>query len=363
MGRSLHRHRCRPKIKPIVVSSGSMSSQADQKNTAGFKKKRPSVLAVIRFKEWSNSKIPFFLACMYYAALSRPQPGLAIVGEMAGLLLLICLYASFGYVINSLSDRKVDLIAGKPNSLAEMSNAGALTIVWAVIAASVLTALILYAGRPALILLIALSYVTAAIYSLPPIRLKEHGVLGLLASSVAQRTLPVVIVFVTMQLWDAIAIGLCTLSTLIGLRFIIIHQLIDERNDLAAGVRTVATAGGVSGLEKALKFYVLPLELLNLGIVLILMSITIPALGVVSVLYICWFAAQTVVFKNDERLSVNSYYLFSEFYFFYWPMTLATVLFLDDEHLWMIFVFSLLWLSRWIWRELRFANRAIAALF
>ena len=320
------------------------------------------MLAVIRFKEWSNSKIPFFLTCMYYAAHSGPRPDISVVGEMAGLLFLLCLYASFGYVINSLSDRKVDLMAGKPNSLGEISNAGALTIVWAVIAASILTTHLLFADRPALVSLIVFSYATAAFYSLPPIRLKEHGVLGLLASAAAQRTLPVVIVFSAMQVWDVAAIGLCTLSTLIGLRFIIVHQILDEKADLVAGVRTVATIDGVSILERGLKRYIFPLEILNLVLVLVLMSTKMPAIGIVSILYICWFATQMLVFKNDERLSIKSYYLFSEFYNFYWPMTLATILFLNNERFWMIFVFSFLWLSRWLWRELRFAKRAVAAL-
>jgi 4-hydroxybenzoate polyprenyltransferase len=82
----------------------------------------------------------------------------------------------------------------------------------------------------------------AALYSLPPVRLKERFVLGWGASALAQRTLPLVIIFEALKGWDVVAVGLIVLSTLIGLRSIVVHQLRDRDNDRRSGVLTVATA-------------------------------------------------------------------------------------------------------------------------
>ena len=143
---------------------------------------------LVRWEVWSHSKIPLFLVAMSYAVLRGEAYETAQLADMASLLALIILYASFGHIINDYSDFDIDRAAGKTKYLASLSRPAALTTVALFAGGPVLVALARFdTGTTALT---AIALIAAASYSLPPLRLKERGILGCLSSSIAQRTLP-----------------------------------------------------------------------------------------------------------------------------------------------------------------------------
>jgi len=60
----------------------------------------------------------------------------------------------------------------------------------------------LYLRRLDVLLLVAVNFVAAAVYSMTPFRFKERGLLGVLTAAIAQRTLPVIIAIQAMNAWD-----------------------------------------------------------------------------------------------------------------------------------------------------------------
>ena len=302
--------------------------------------------------------------CMFYAALGRPSAGISLIGEMAVLLLLLCLYASLGHIVNSYCDRKIDLAAGKPNTLAFVSEKGGQELVALVMMASLVTIFLIYLEQPVVLFLFYLTIAIAVLYSLPPIRLKERGIFGLIAAAVAQRTLPVAIVFHAMEAWNWTALILCLLSTLIGMRYIIVHQIKDESADLLARVQTVATTRGNAFLRRLLKQIIFPLELVTLVIALFLMSMDLQCVGVAAVIYTFWSVLQMLVLdRNKEtRFSVESYTILADFYCFYWPLVLSALLIERNNLFWIVFLFTLVWLVRRLRREIIQVWRVISAL-
>jgi 4-hydroxybenzoate polyprenyltransferase len=291
---------------------------------------------------------------MFYSALTHSSPGIFLVGEMAVLLLLLCLYASLGHIINSFSDRKIDLIVGKSNTLAHIQEKYGLGLVVLVVIASLVMTFLIYIERPAVLLLFYLAIAIAAFYSLPPIRLKERGIFGLISAAIAQRTLPVAIVFQAMDAWNWTALIICILGTLTGIRYIIVHQIKDESADLRACVRTVATTRGVAFLRRLLRQIVFPLELVTLVVALFLMSMELQPVGVAAVIYIFWSVLQLLVLdrNNETRFSVESYIILADFYYFYWPLLLSALLIGRDNVFWAVFLFTLVWLFRRLRREI-----------
>ena len=168
--------------------------------------------ALVRWNEWYDSKIAFLLLCMYYAALSQPGPSGRLQAEMAFLLAVLCVYAAFGHLVNDLSDREADRVAGKRNVLATLSEQKARVLVLAAGAIGIVLALP-YWQQPGVIVSLISAYALAAFYSLPPLRLKERGAAGLIAAVAAQRTLPCFVVFYAMNFWDWTAVALCVLSS------------------------------------------------------------------------------------------------------------------------------------------------------
>ena len=77
----------------------------------------------------TDSKLPLFLVAMCYAVLRMEAPGITEAAQMAALLLLLCLYAAFGHIVNDYADRDADRTAGKKKLLAQWSEPAALTAV------------------------------------------------------------------------------------------------------------------------------------------------------------------------------------------------------------------------------------------
>lgn len=322
------------------------------------------VLDLVRWKAWYDSKLPFFLLCMYYAAMSTESTGLPVVHDMAVLFLLLCLYASFGYVVNSLSDRSVDMAAHKSNALARMSDKSAQALVGTLAVGGVLATLLTYRNQPSVAALFGLAFLTAAAYSLPPIRFKERGMLGLLVSAIAQRALPVVIVFQALGMWDWTALALCVLSMLIGLRSIIVHQIVDEEADVRAHVRTVATVKGTLFLGRLLTQVVFPLELTALAAALLLMSMELKLVGAAAVVYALWTGLQVMLpdWRREKRFSAFSPQILADLYYLYWPLLLAVLLVERDAIFWLVLLFTLSWLLRRLRNEVHHLYQVAAAL-
>jgi 4-hydroxybenzoate polyprenyltransferase len=316
-----------------------------------------SFFTFVRWSAWATSKIPLLLACMYYAALSRPALGPAVILEMLGLILILCLYAAFGYAINGLSDRKVDRLAGKPDKLGEMPEARVQAFFWSVLGAGILVPLAIYRDRPAVLAILAFSYLLAAGYSLRPVRFKERGLLGVAAAALAQRTLPAVLVFAAMQYWDWAAIAICMLSTVIGLRYILIHQILDEAGDRRSGVATVATAYGGDRLRVILERQLLPAEIGLAAVTVALISTSYWVLLPVSLAYLVWLLAQYATQRPGDEGSAFSIETYNKalenYYGLYLPLALAVLLAAEDAAFWSVVAFTLAWRSRLIGREFR----------
>lgn len=281
--------------------------------------------ALVRWKEWRASKLPLYLAALCYAALQGASLGAVRLLDMALLAALFCLYASFGHLVNDYSDLEADRSAGKRRALASWSRPAALAMVVAFAAATALVAVVRFdAGTVALT---GLALLLAAIYSLPPLRLKERGISGWVAAALAQRTLPFAIAFQALGAWDWAAAAWCLLGALIGLRFILTHQILDRRSDLRAGVRTMATRHGAATLRGARTRWLLPLEAATLGAVVLAMAASLPAVPIAAAGYAAW---RWIRRRREETLSWLVQDALEDFYSFLWPALLAAALALRD---------------------------------
>ena len=300
---------------------------------------------LIRWDEWYNSKIPLVFLCIYYAALCRPELGaFFVLGETARLLAVIIVYASFGFLVNSYSDRQVDVEAGKPNPLAAMTETRARLLVAVVALVGLAGSFLLYLDRVSVFVVTVAAYLVAAAYSLAPVRLKERDLWGLVAGGLAQRTFPALIVFQAMAVWDAASIAICCMLTMMGIRFMAIHQAKDRESDLRARVKTVATTRGVPFLKDLTNLVLLPLELIALTLSLVFMARAFPALVVLVAFYI-WLFLVKARFPNEVRgqESIFSYSLFVGLYYVYWPLFLALLLTWRDPAFVLLALVNVLW--------------------
>jgi 4-hydroxybenzoate polyprenyltransferase len=109
------------------------------------------------------------------------------------------------------------------------------------------------------------------LYVLPPLRLKERGLLGLVTDALYAHALPTYLAAITFEalaapqggaLWPLLA-SLVAWQFCLGLRNILLHQLKDADNDRRSGLRTYVTQAGELRATHLLAHVLVPLELLT----------------------------------------------------------------------------------------------------
>jgi 4-hydroxybenzoate polyprenyltransferase len=310
--------------------------------------------AIVRWNNWAYCKIAIVVACLCYATLARDELDAAALGDSVLLFAMLCCYAAFGYAINSFSDAPLDASVGKYNPFSAMSPRETYVTLGkvGVVALSAGAGVAVYYWRPDVAALVALGYGLAAAYSLAPFRLKGRGLLGVIASPLAQHAIPAAIVFTATRTWDAASISLCGLSTLIGLRFILVHQLADKANDAAAKIRSVATIHGGAAVWRVLTRIVFPIELAMLALAAVFLAPSYPAVPVAVIVYVCidWLLARLE--GRSRPFMAESYGVLSGLYFFWLPVILAAYVCAHDVALWPMAAFTLAWTGHRLWPQL-----------
>jgi 4-hydroxybenzoate polyprenyltransferase len=212
----------------------------------------PSARALGRVDNWWYSKVAPAIAISYCAALLYQVPAwptarsiflIAFVGLCAG---------SYGHIINDVFDIEVDRNAGKRNHMARFKPWQRFLLCAVTLGLGFAPALFVSYSATSLLLL-AVEFLLPTIYSIPPIRLKGRGALGLVCDSLGAHMVPCLYVLSVLAhvagnpalVHTARATAFVWLTAIwaltLGLIGILIHEFEDRENDLRSGIRTFAT--------------------------------------------------------------------------------------------------------------------------
>jgi 4-hydroxybenzoate polyprenyltransferase len=226
-----------------------------------------SIRQIIRFDNWWFAKIPPLLAAAYLSILLGGLDLGRAVPLLGCFVLSIACVASYGHVVNDLFDVEADTLAGKPNAVVDLGPRRAVLVAFALVLAGWLTATLGDYPRVAGLLLV-LNYAWPTLYSVPGVRLKERGVLGVVCDALGSHVTPTlfaVTLFVppitsVMSDVTTVAALLVVWSLAQGTKGILNHQLADLANDEVAGVVTFATSVSAGRLERFLPRFNLCVE-------------------------------------------------------------------------------------------------------
>jgi 4-hydroxybenzoate polyprenyltransferase len=227
---------------------------------------------IIRYNSiWQN------LAALFYIALAGAEYNLVFIGYVFLFLLFSTVMTAFGYLVNDLSDKELDKQQGKPNAFQNISVKTAAMYILLTLGVG-LAAAIPFLTRPWFAALWLIWILLAIFYSLPPMRLKERGLIGLIVTIAAQQTLPVAILFATFgELFSWGALIFILFATIRGGSSDVSHQMRDLASDAKVGAKTFAV---VAGSKTVHRIYATSLELerLLLGAVILLLFVDLPAI-------------------------------------------------------------------------------------
>lgn len=269
------------------------------------------VLNIIRSQEWWAHKLPPLLAIGYATVLMSPVPLYKVALWLIFLLSSLVVGAIYVSVINDITDLEEDIASGKSNRIQQVP----VRFRWLIPAACILLGFGFgYFLYPDLLscLLYLLSWIVFSLYSIKPVRLKNRGILGVLADGCGSHVFTSLLMissvsYITNQSINWIWFGAAGIWALCyGLRGILWHQFTDRDNDIKVSLNTYASK--IEPQDFKVKGRLLfALEISALAVMLYALNLAAPviALGLYFVLvYIRYDRYKNqliIVMKTDDR--------------------------------------------------------------
>lgn len=194
----------------------------------------------LRLNEWIDTKVPMLMSVVIYFYWSKAWSfgSMEFFGLMIVFFLFNSFFLAFGYVINDYADWEFDIKAGKSKIMHSMKKEYVILSLIFLVFLSIIPIWIFSGLKLTTCICIIITFFCGATYSIKPFRFKERGIWGLLVASVAQRCIPLIVLrsmydipFLEFTIW-------IILSFLVGLRYILVHQIIDMENDRISGTKT-----------------------------------------------------------------------------------------------------------------------------
>lgn len=249
----------------------------------------------LKIYRWWDSHLPLMLA-MVYLELSPAHP---LPSAGAALLTLILFLtasigiAGFGYLLNDLMDVEPDRRSGVSNMVAAHSRRRTVIRFGVVLLLSWLPWLWLPLSKPILALL-ACEYALFILYSVPPFRFKERGILGPAADALYGYAIPMLVSLLVFARFGYVVVPplfyplVGGWAFIMGLRHILIHQLEDVANDEVAGARTFVTMHGWRTAFNLMERRLFPLEAALFTLFLIIVGMRLPLVPLGFGIYLIW---------------------------------------------------------------------------
>ncbi|MBK8659458.1 MAG: UbiA family prenyltransferase [Bacteroidetes bacterium] len=205
----------------------------------------------LRLPDAFKYKVPVLITSVYAVIwMHSTAPALAYTYLFLSIVTITGI-AGYAYLLNDWSDEQKDLIAGKSNATLGLSVIqkwgllllfGALAIVpW-----------FYFPTTPFTLSLLVLELALFAAYSLPPLRLKERPIIGVVVDALYAHVVPVILATATFGLLPSVAAYVAAINTKMvvmvahwqffnGIRNILLHQEEDRDKDIQSNTKTFAT--------------------------------------------------------------------------------------------------------------------------
>jgi 4-hydroxybenzoate polyprenyltransferase len=305
---------------------------------------------IVRWSEWYDSKLPFIVMIAYWAAVR--QSVTAVWEPIARIAVYGASLLALGYLLNDLSDISIDKAAGKKRAVHRIPKAHA-WLVAAMLTVIVVGSLWPYLLRPSLTaeLSVAASIFLASAYSLRPFRLKERGWVGLVAASAAQRSLPAIVAAISLDIVEPATVAMTLVFFMNGLRYIILHQVIDAESDHATHVHTFMRDRGLESTGAELLSLLLAGEVAVLAMLPLAFRSTLWWFGIVAWPHCLYWLWQLALHGRQTHPLTYDRMPLQTFYFLVWPASLAAAAALVNPIAWPLLISEIVWKRR-LWQPL-----------
>lgn len=313
----------------------------------------------IRWNDWFDTKLAYLGTACYYLALTNRWTLAHTLTVMVRVFPFVGCLAAFGYVLNDYWDRTADVATRKRSPESLLPQDSHRRLVMALFGGTLLATLPLATSLLGVGVSLGLVTLTIA-YSTPPIQLKTRGWLGVIGAAVAQWSSPLLPLLVA---GGAFSWGFALLATLglsMGLRWILLHQILDAASDARSGTMTFTRAHGVP-LSTSFIRALVALEAGALAGWALVGRDAAQVLGVATVVYVAGFALVAVRLHRAGQVHalVLSYDLacFRGLYLAWFPLGFLILLAWSEPAYLMLVPVELFWKRHHLIDDLRLVFR------
>ncbi|MDQ6941035.1 MAG: UbiA family prenyltransferase [Candidatus Eremiobacteraeota bacterium] len=281
------------------------------------------------------------LLLVTYVELIRRHASLgASVAAICAVLFCVSCAAAYGHVVNDWSDVADDLRAGKPNTMRDVG-VGRRAALCACLVVAGFVVLAPFANAWSARIALAVNYLWPTLYSMPRVRLKERGLLGVLSDAAGSHITPTLFTFAVVSLFVpgpanvAVMTALLLWVTALGIKGILYHQIADRTNDEIAGVATFAAGFDARKFSAIAARYNLAFELPVSMFLTVAVGAFVPLAAVAIVVYLALECTKYVLgfefaVSGDARLRRASVPFANEMFYTLWlPLAAAIQLALN----------------------------------
>lgn len=248
---------------------------------------------VLKLHKWWASHFGTMLAFIYVVVAASPSPPTvrAMLWTLGVFTVASLGIGTFGQLLNDLADVQQD-VRSKSHNLVASRGPFARIAIFATALGVGLVPWIWLPTTPAIIALIAAEYGLFAAYSLPPMRLKNRGILGPIADALYGYVIPnavAVLVFAKLGEFAVPAWAMVVFTVwclLFGFERIVFHQLLDEPRDRIDGISTFVVAQGWRQAFDVMLRVVVPLETIAFVLMIIMLGTVAPLIPLCFVVYL-----------------------------------------------------------------------------
>jgi glycosyltransferase involved in cell wall biosynthesis/4-hydroxybenzoate polyprenyltransferase len=251
---------------PIHTSFPALPDEPFSAADPGHGSGKTNIPQLLRLGDWWCQKIPPLLAVVYVSVLMVRTDLVTALEIIACFVVMVSCVAAYGFVFNDVFDIEADAAAGKPNAVSAVSPTSRTLICVALVAAAFLP-VVTFLPSASIAVCLGMNFLWPTLYSMPWIRLKERGGLGLICDAAGSHITPTILALITVNSLSGASLSLGASAAFIawvaalGFKGIIYHQAADRENDLKSGLRTFATSRPTEKLTRNFARYNLLVEL------------------------------------------------------------------------------------------------------
>ncbi len=239
--------------------------------------------AIFKLRAWklavAGPSVYWFFPVLY--ALLTSSSAVNPLG-LTALFIVMMVSAAWGFLLNDLADRRADAASGRADSihghglswramalLVLLTGGGSWAIVFAI------------GGDYVFKMLLAVNYLVAILYSVPPVKLKVRRFWGFLANSLMERPLPILVLLSYMNYYRP---ETALLPVLMELNWSVFkHQAADIKGDIKAGVQTFAVQLGEDLSYRIVRLFLNPVSVVSLLLLVYLSWLYAAGIGLLLV--------------------------------------------------------------------------------